>query len=724
MPSPTLPRRLTLIAAALLGPAALTGQPLPIRGFPTDLLSERWTLERRVRETPDTARIRRTIRAMTAFPHLAGTPGSKRVAEWALAQFKSWGLDARIEEFQALMPMPVEQVLETRGPRPWRARFREEVLAEDPDSKLPGILPAYAAYGADGEVTAPVIYANYGLPEDYTALERLGVSAAGKIVLTRAGPHHRAVKVNQAAAHGAVALIMYNDPKEDGFWLNRPYPRGPMRTPYGVERGGVRDDASYPGDPASPGWGARPGARRLPRAEIQGIAPIPVLSISYTDAAALFDRLEGPVVPADAWKGALGLTYQVGPSRDQFHLKVRSDWRDRPLYDVVARIPGAKFPDQWVIAGNHHDAWVFGADDPVGAAATVMEAARSLAELVKTGWRPERTLIFALWDGEEWGCLGSVEWAEEHAEELAGKAVLYLQGDNYRRGLFTSSGSPALTTFMTEVARDTRDPATGRTALDLIAARSLGTARTAADSSLVRDHPLALTPVGANTDYAAFIQRLGVGSLHVAYRNVGRGTYHSVFDSYTYFARFLDPDWRYGQAQAGAFASALLRLADAPLLPWSFSEAGRIYRGWAEDLAALAATKGATAELAPLRAQVDSLAADGAHFEQAYQAALAAGSAALRGHADQVAAINRDLYTSERLLMVEEGFPGRPWYRNPMMGASAYNGQVARTFPTIRDALELGRAAEARSQAETAARAVGRLRDRVNRLTKALADLR
>lgn len=699
-------------------------QEVAIRGFPRDALAARAILERAARATPDPVRIRGYVRAMTAFPHLAGTPGSRRVAEWALARFREWGLEARLEQYEALLPMPLEQVLEIRGPKPWRARLKEEVFAEDPDSRLPGILPPYAAFGADGDVTAEVVYVNYGLPDDYAQLDKLGISVRGRIVLARAGPHARSVKSSSATERGAVGLIMYNDPREDGFWLNRPYPRGPMRPPHAVERGGIKDDQYYTGDPLSPGWASKPGGRRLTRAEAKGLVTIPVLSISYADASALFDALEGPVVPSDSWKGALGLTYHVGPSRAKVHMKVRSEWKNRPLYNVVARMPGTTSPDEWVIAGNHHDAWVFGADDPVGAAATVMEAARTLSELRKTGWRPSRTLVFALWDGEEQGILGSTEWAEDHGEELRDKAVLYIQGDNYRRGIFTSSGSPFLETFMREVARDTRDPASGRSVLDVVTDRALGTARTSADSAAVRVRPLALTPIGANTDYAAFAMHLGVTSLHVAYRNTGRGTYHSAFDSFAYFERFLDPGFSYGQSQAGAFASAMLRLADAPVLPWSFGDAARAYRAWAQELVTLSAARQSGVDIAPLTAAVDALGIAARQCDEAYARALDAGSTALARHAEAVTAINRAIRQSEQLLLLPDGLPGRPWMRNPIMGPSTYSGSVARTFPVIRDALELGEAAVARQQVTATAAAMDRLTQRVQDITRRLGNVR
>ena len=695
----TRPSGLILIATAL-GVGSISAQPAPIRGFPTDALAARAPLERAVRDRPDPARIKSYLRAMTAFPHVTGTPGSRKVAEWALARFREWGLEASIESYEAMLPMPIAQRLEIAGPKPWRARLREEVFAEDPDSRQPGIMPPYAVYGADGDVTAPIVYANYALPIDFAELERIGIDVRGKLVLARAGPHSREVKVKGATRAGAVGLIMYNDPKEDGFWIGRPYPRGPMRPPHAVERGGVRDDSKYTGDPLSPGWAAKAGSKRLPLAEAAGLPTIPVMSISYADASRLFDALEGPVVPSDAWKGALGLTYHVGPSREHVRMMVRSEWKNRPLYNVIARIPGATRPDEWVLAGNHHDAWVYGADDPVGAAATVMEAARVLSELRQTGWRPDRTLVFALWDGEEQGLLGSTEWVEDHAEALSEKAVIYLNGDNYRRGLLTASGSSLLETFTREVFRDTPDPATGKSALDVRP-----------------DRPFGLTPIGANTDYGAFIQHLGITSLHLAYRNVGRGTYHSAFDSYTYFLRFLDPDLSYGKSQAGAFAASLLRLADAPVLPWSFADAARAYRGWVAELPA-------GTDLGPLLAQTDALAAAAAAYEQSLARVMGLGSDALARHGEALRRINRAIYQSERTLLFPEGLPGRPWFKYPISGPSSYNGSVARTLPVLREALELKDLGLAREQAALTAAAFKRLTDRVTAIGAELDAIR
>jgi N-acetylated-alpha-linked acidic dipeptidase len=693
----------------------------PVRGFPADALAQLHTLDGIVRDAPDTARIRQMIREMTRVPHAAGTPGSKRVAEWILGQFKSFGLDAKIETYEPLIPLPLEQTLEIVGPRPWKARLKEEVFAEDPDSKLPGILPPYAGWSRDGEVTAPVIYANYALPEDFAQLVKMGIDVRGSIILARGGPHNRTVKWEQAAKFGAVGLITYNDPKEDGFWLNRPYPRGPMRPPHAVERGAIRAELQGTGDPLTPGWAAKPGAKRLALNDpAVGLSTIPVLSISYADASALFDVLEGPVVPNDAWKGALGLTYHVGPSKAKVHMKVRSEWKNRPIYNVIARIPGTVHPDEWIITGNHHDAWVYGADDPVGAAAAVMETARVLGNLKKNGWTPDRTIIFAMWDGEELGLLGSTEWAEDHADELRAKAVAYLNGDNYRRGALTASGSGVMETFMREVFRDTPDPVTGRSALDISRDRAVAAARTASDTAAARERGVFLTPLGSNTDYGAFIQHLGITSMHIAYRNVGRGTYHSVFDSYAYFARFLDPDFSYGRSQAGVFASALLRLADAPVLPWSFSDDAKYLRPWAMEVAALATRQKADVNLDPVLAAIDSLAAASARYDAALQRALSRGASVLAANGAALTALNRGIATSERTLLFPAGVPDRPWYAYPISAGSAYNGSVARTLPYVREPIELGDFASARTQADALTASLQRFTARVRDLTKQL----
>jgi len=400
--------------------------------------------------------IRENMRRLSARPHHVGSPYDKDNAEWMLARFKEWGLDAHIESFDVLFPTPKERSLEMISPKPFKAKMQEPVLAVDPTSNQTSEqLPTYNAYSADGDVTGPLVYVNFGNREDYDELDRLGVSTKGAIVIARYGSGWRGVKPKVAAEHGAVGCIIYSDPREDGFFYGSDYPTGGWRSKDGVQRGSVMD-TDYPGDPLTPGVGAIPGAKRLAIKDAKTITKIPVLPISYADAQPFLEALQGQIAP-EGWRGGLPMTYHVGPGPARVHLKVASNWDTKPLYDVIATIPGSS-PDQWVIRGNHHDAWVNGADDPIAGMAPELEEARMFGELHKQGWTPKRTIIYCAWDGEEPGLLGSVEWVETHRDDLQKHAVLYLNTDGNERGFFGAGGTQDLQPFISGVARDINDP--------------------------------------------------------------------------------------------------------------------------------------------------------------------------------------------------------------------------------------------------------------------------
>ncbi len=690
---PRLRLAMLAVAVATTGTTA-NGQSPPVRGFPADALAELSRLERQVRATPDTARLRSYLRELTRLPHLAGTAGSKRVADWALAQFRSWGLASSIEVYEGLLPLPLAQRLELLGPTRYRARLVEPPIAEDPDSKQPGVLPAYVSYGADGDVTAELVYANYGLPEDYQGLARLGIDVRGKLVIVRTGPHLRHIKGTEAQRFGALGVIMYHDPMEDGYWIGPVYPEGQMRPAFAVERGGAGDNSFFTGDPLTPGWASKPGGRKLDPEDSPLLQKIPMMSISYGDALPLLRALGGPMVPEDSWKGALPIPYRVGPGPARVRMMVKSEWKSRPIYNVIARIEGKVHPDQWIVIGCHHDAWVYGADDPAAAAASLMETARTFAVMATAGWRPDRTLVFALWDAEEQGHIGSVEWVEDHAEELRQKVVMYFNADNYRKGIFTASGSHTLETFVREVARDTPDPSTGRSVLDVLGQTG-------------RD--FALTPVGSGTDYVGFLHYLGVPSVHIAYRNAGRGTYHSVYDSYTYFTRFLDPTFGYGQSQAAVFGAAILRMAQTPVMPWSFTDAARTYRGYHDEIRQHPNTAAGGVDLGSIRDAVIQLEGAAREFDEAFDHAISLGSTGLTRHQEALRTINATIYQSERELLIPGGLPGRPWYQHSMYAQGLYGGAPVKTIPAVREAIEQGRFAEARDQVPVAAAALIRL---------------
>ena len=410
-------RSLTLAAVTLLlaAPAGPAEDPV-LRGFTPDSSAVERQWEGKLRDLPSADVLRETMRRLSARPHHVGSPYDKENAEWILARFKEWGMDARIETFGALFPTPKERLLEMVEPTRFVARLDEPALGIDPTSgQKAEQLPTYNAYSIDGDVTGPLVYVNYGLPEDYERLERLGVSVEGAIVIARYGNSWRGIKPKVAAEHGAVGCLIYSDPRDDGYFVDEVFPKGPMRPAPGVQRGSVMDfAASSPGDPLTPGVGATPEAKRLALKDAASLTKIPVLPISYGDAQPLLAALGGPLAPSD-WRGALPITYHVGPGPAKAHLKLAFRWDVKDLYNVVGRIPGSERPDEWVLRGNHHDAWVNGAEDPVSGVNVLLEEARALGELLKQGWRPRRTIVYCAWDGEEPMLLGSTEWVEAHA---------------------------------------------------------------------------------------------------------------------------------------------------------------------------------------------------------------------------------------------------------------------------------------------------------------------
>lgn len=698
----------------------------PIRGFPADALAERARLETMLKATPDTARLRQYLRVTTEEPHHASSPGSKAVAEWALARFKEFGLDAQIEVFEALMPIPVTRHVELLAPERYVARLAEPPISEDKDSGDRGQLPTYNAYSADGDVTGELVYVNYGVPEDYEQLAKLGIDVRGKIVIAKYGRSWRGIKPKVAAEHGAIACIIYSDPEDDGYYVGDTYPKGPMRSEWGAQRGSVMDMPTYPGDPLTPGWGGVAGGRKLARSEAQTLVKIPVLPISHGDALPLLRALGGPVAPNDDWKGALPITYHIGPGPARVRVALQFDWQVRPLYNVIARIPGATYPDQWIMQGSHHDAWVNGAQDPTSSAVALVEMARAFSELVKTGWRPQRTLVFALWDGEEWGLLGSTEWAEHHRDELTQNGVLYLNTDSYGWGWLSTGGSHALQSFAREVTRDAWDPKSGGSALDALSQRALEQARTAQDSARLRERGYTIAALGSGSDYTVFLDHLALASLNMGYGGGGEnGIYHSIYDSYDFFVRFLDPTFEYGKAQAGAVGIALLRLADAPVLPWSFTDAANTYRTYVAEIDSLAARSlgAAQLDLSAVRAAVDDLADAGRGFDAALQRAVGLGSRALRDQRGALEAVNRDIYQSERDLGSDAGLPRRPWYKHTIYAPGYYTGYGVKTMPGIREAVERKTIEEARAQAAIVAAAIRRAAARVRRVAQQLEAL-
>jgi len=695
----------------------------PLRGYtPADSATEiGW--EHKFRDMPDRDHIRENMRRLSARPHHVGSPYDKDNAEWLLAQLKSFGLDTQIETFSTLFPTPKSRKLELLGPTPFTAKLQEPALSVDPTSNQTSEqLPTYNAYSRDGDVTGPVVYVNFGRPEDYEVLDRMGVSVKGAIVIARYGASWRGIKPKVAAEHGAVGCIIYSDPHEDGYVQGETYPEGPMRPPDGAQRGSVMDMPVYPGDPQTPGVGAVEGVKLIPLDQVQTITKIPVLPISYADATPFLKALGGETVP-EAWRGGLPLTYHTGPSTVKAHLAVSFNWDRKPLRDVIARIPGAKYPDQWVIRGNHHDAWVNGAEDPLSGASPELEEARALGELLKQGWKPSRTIIYCFWDGEEPALLGSTEWGETHAEELKQHAVAYFNSDGNGRGYFGAEGSHTLENFVNDVAKDIQDPETKMTAWKRARLVDLSRATPQARSEIRSRADLRIPALGSGSDFTVFIDHLGVASVNFGYGGEDEGgQYHSVYDDFYYYTHFLDTDFSYGRALAQTAGTMVMRMADADILPFQFTNLADTVHLYDTELKALLTEKRdevkernqeisdgvyqalydpkkhmvpPTVEplppylnFAPLDQASDDLTEAAKAFDEAF--AAAGGNAP--------AELNLDLIRSERLLTDDRGLPNRPWFEHLLYAPGFYTGYGVKTIPGVREAIEQKKWGEADEQ--------------------------
>src|SRR3989454_1835250 len=539
------------VLGALLVAAA--SRPLEeLRGFSARAARDERDWEAKLQAIPSSDSMRSYMRRLSARPHHVGSPYDKTNAEWLLAQFKEWGWQAQIETFDVLFPTPQERVVELVAPTRFTAKLQEPPVAGDATSAQQGEqLPTYNAYSIDGDVTAPLVYVNYGIPADYERLERLGISVKGAIVLARYGNSWRGIKPKVAAEHGAVGCLIYSDPMDDGYFNDDIFPDGPTRNGSGVQRGSVMDMPTYPGDPLTPGIGATPDAKRLDIRDATTLTKIPVLPISYADAQPLLAALRGPVVPEE-WRGALPITYRLGPGPARVHLKLAFNWDRVRLYDVVARMQGSTYPDEWVIRGNHHDAWVNGAADPGSGMSVVLEEARALGELTKQGWRPKRTLLYLAWDGEEQALLGSTEWVEDHDKDLRDHAVAYINSDGTGRGFFAPSGSHSLERLVNSVAKDVDDPETKMSVWKRLQARTIARGSRDERNEARSRADLRIAALGSGADYSAFLQHNGVPSLDLRFSGLDSsdGVYHSIYDDYYHFTKFLDTDFAYGRALA------------------------------------------------------------------------------------------------------------------------------------------------------------------------------
>jgi len=737
------------------------GDPVALRGFLPGRTAAHLALEQQFDRQLNRDDFRAWIERMSAEPNHVGAPHNRANAEFTLEKFREWGWDARIETFYILYPKPVSVNLELVAPVVYTARLMEPPVAGDRTSgKTKDALPPYNVYGADGDVTADLVYANYGMPDDYAELERRGVSVKGRMVIVRYGGCWRGLKPKLAYEHGAVGCLIYSDPRDDGYGAGDVYPQGGYRPPDGVQRGSVLDMPVYPGDPLTPGIGATKDAKRLALSEARTVLKIPVLPISYRDAQPLLAALEGTVAPPE-WRGALPITYHVGPGPAKVRLAINSDWSLQPIYNVIATLKGSDFPDQWIIRGNHRDAWVFGAWDPLSGHAAMLAEAQAFGALAKAGWKPRRTLVYASWDAEEPCLIGSTEWVEEHAAELRQKAVAYVNSDTNTRGFLRAGGSPALQALVSEVAARVRDPQLPVSVLDRLRAKLLvdgdGKAATEEQRALARQvaagPTVPLVPLGAGTDYTPFLDHLGIAVLSLEYGGEDHvsGCYHSVYDSFDHYERFGDPGYHYGVALAQTIGRVMLQLADADAAPFSYTPFADTVGGYVREIKALdAALREKTEQrnhlvatnayalsadpkerFVPPVAEAPGPVLDFSSLDQAVQRLKASAGACDEAMARSVAAGLRltgrqrlELETlcqgMEQALTYENGLPGRSWYRHMVYAPGLLTGYGVKTLPGLREAIEERRWADAEKYAAVIAGVFGAYADRLDQVRSLL----
>lgn len=714
-----------------------TTNPPPLLGFGAARAAAHRELEARFDASLKAENLRAWMQRLSAHPHPVGSPWGKENAEFMAGLLRSWGYDVALEEFHVLFPTPKTRRLELLAPTRFTASLTEPPIEGDSTSgQTAEQLPVYNAYSIDGDVTGDLVFVNYGVPADYEELERRGVDVRGKIVIARYGGSWRGIKPKLAAEKGAIGCIIYSDPREDGYTQGDPYPKGGWRPDHGAQRGSVADMPLFPGDPLTPFVGATRDAERVDRSQAQTLTKIPVLPISRADALPLLQALGGPMAPT-GWRGALPIPYRLGPGPAKVRLQLEFDWKIVPAYDVIAKLEGSQYPEQWVIRGNHHDGWVNGANDPISGMVAVLEEARAIGELVKSGWRPKRTIVFAGWDAEEPGLLGSVEWAETHADMLRERAVAYINSDSNSRGFLEIGGSHTLEALANEIARDVLDPQTGvsvserlRAALTLDGSSSPDDRRALRDTGMFRIYPL-----GSGSDYTPFLQHLGIAAINVGYGGEEQyGQYHSIYDSFDHYVRFMDPDFSYGVALAKTGGRFVLRLAEADVLPYEMTRFSSTVGRYVEEVTRLADELRSQTEernrrltdrayeltddpkegfVSPKRldpvpflnfAPLQNAAAALDQSARAYQKALAVRTTGGRPlSAAETKELNAILLTTERALTRKEGLPRRPWFRHQIYAPGFYTGYGVKTLAGVREALEQRNWKEAEEQVEVLA---------------------
>lgn len=707
--------RTTVITFLLSCTIGILSAQESILGFTAENAKKQLALEKSFESKLSAANLDKWMKLMAAQPHWVGTEFGAKNAKWIQKQFNSWGYDAKIETYHVLFPYPKTRLLELTGPTQYKAKLTAvPVEGDEYTAQGDALLPSYNAFSIDGDVEAELVFVNYGIPKDYEVLEKLGISVKGKIVIAKYQGSWRGIKPKLAAENGAIGCIIYSDPADDGYGRGDVYPKGAFKNKTGVQRGSVMDMPTYPGDVLTPGYGATKNAKRLDRKNAPTITKIPVLPISYEDAKPLLAALDGPVAPQE-WRGGLPITYHIGPGSAKVHLKLEFDWKITPAHNVIATMKGTDFPNQWVMRGNHHDAWVHGANDPISGMVALMEEARAIGELAKKGQKPKRTLVYCAWDAEEPGLIGSTEWVEDHKTELQQKVVAYINTDGNGRGFLGAGGSHSLQAMVGEVASTVVDPQRGV---------SIKERRSAVDMVNGRPGNFNLYALGSGSDYTPFIQHAGIASLNLGFggENAG-GEYHTIYDTYPHYKRFKDPEFAYGVALANTAGRISLRLANADILPFEFKQWHSTVSGYLDEI---------MKESKKMRIEVEkhNMMVGKNMFELAadpkkpflkpkkkqvipfldftpLQNQLAALKSTIEGISkldvsklskEKRNSLNKRLMLAEHVLTSEEGLPRRSWYKHQIYAPGFYTGYGVKTLPGVREAVEEKNWKEAQEQ--------------------------
>jgi N-acetylated-alpha-linked acidic dipeptidase len=740
---------LALAATAAAAPQAQPAPPGPLLGFSDAAAAGQREREARFDATLNADDLRGWMKQLTAHPHHVGSPWGKQNAEFMASLFRSWGWDTRIEEFQVLYATPKLRQVEMIAPTRFTASLTEPPIPEDSTSgQTAEQLPTFNVYSIDGDVTGDLVFVNWGIPSDYEELARRGIDVRGKIVLARYGGSWRGIKPKVAAEHGAIGCLIYSDPREDGYGQGDVYPKGGFRPERGAQRGSVADMPVYPGDPLTPGVGATKDAKRLDISQAKTLTKIPVLPISYADALPLLQALGGPMAPQE-WRGGLPIPYHLGPGPARVHLKLQFDWKQVTTYDVIATLRGSELPDQWIVRGNHHDGWVNGAADPISGMVAELAEAKALGALAKSGWKPKRTIIYAAWDGEEAGLLGSTEWAETHADELSEHAAVYINSDSNERGFLDVGGSHTLETLVNQVARDVTDPEKGVSVADRYLAGTVVFAPPDVGREARASKAFRIEPLGSGSDYTPFLQHLGIASLNIGYGGEGHyGQYHSIYDSFDHYTRFMDTTFVYGVTLAKTGGRLVMRLADADVLPFDFGRMSATIGRYVDEVAKLADDMRQQTEeenkriedgtyrliddpqetwvvpapkdrvpflsFAALQNAAAALTRSTAAYQKAWTDKGAALSAADRQRLDAI------LLKAERSLTRTEGLPRRPWFVHQIYAPGYYTGYGVKTLPGVREAIEQRNWKEVDEQTANVARTIEGFTKEVDRATAVL----